>query len=141
MRKLFTERAAQPEPRVKETLGDTVQNALIQLVEQRIEDCSFGLSFPAQCPDGNVNAGVNEERLKAVMEGYRVIWPRRPFGASQPTDHQVFDLLEFTYEHVAFPSSTGLHSYFQHHHYRYDRDAGRQQFAADVNRLFERNGI
>lgn len=126
---------------MKETLGNTVQNALIQLVEQRIDDCSFGLYFPAQCPDGNVNAGVNEERLKSVMEGYKVIWPRRAFGASQPTDHQVFDLLEFTYEHVAFPISTGLHSYYRHHHYRYDHEAGRQQFAADVNRLFERNGI
>jgi hypothetical protein len=141
MRKLFTERVAQPEPRVKETLENAVQNALIQFVEQRIDDCSFGLSFPALCPDGNVNAGVNEEHLKAAMEGYRIVWPRRPIGARQATDHQVFDLLEFTYEHVALPISTGLHPYFQHHHYRYDRDLGRQQFAADVNRLFERNGI
>ena len=30
---------------------------------------------------------------------------------------------------------------FQHHHFGYDQDAGRAQFAAEVNRLFERNGI
>jgi len=143
MRKLFTERVAQPEPRVKETLGDAVQTALLQLVEQRIDDCSFGLAFPDQCSDGNVNAGVNAIRLRDVMNGYRVIWPRDALisGVDRPTDHQIFDLIEFTYERIALPISIDYHSYHRHHHYSYDQDSGRSQFAEEVNRLFERNGI
>lgn len=99
MRKLFTERMAQPEPRVKEALDGAVQTALLQLVEQKIDDCSFGLAFPAQCPDGTANCGVNTERLKAAMDGFRVIWPRdaRTLDDNQPTDPQLFDLLEFAY--------------------------------------------
>ena len=143
MRKLFTERMAQPEPRVKEALDDAVIIALLQLVEQRIDDCSFGFAFPDQCPDGNVNAGVNAIRLRDVMNGYQVIWPRDAMimGAARPSNAQVFDLLEFTCEHIALPISIGLHSYHRHNHYRYDQEAGRAQLAEEVNRLFERNGI
>jgi hypothetical protein len=143
MRKLFTERVAQPEPRVKETLEDAVQTALLQLVEQRIDDCSFGMAFPAQCPDGTANSGVNAERLKAAMDGYRVIWPRDALVQedNRPSDHQMSDLLEFTYEHVALPVQNSYHSFFQHHHFGYDQGEGRRQFAQEVNRLFERNGI
>lgn len=143
MRKLFTERMAQPEPRVKEALDGAVQTALLQLVEQKIDDCSFGLAFPAQCPDGTANCGVNTERLKAAMDGFRVIWPRdaRTLDDNQPTDPQLFDLLEFSYEHIALPVPGSYHPFFQHHHFRYDQDAGRAQLAAEVNRLFERNGI
>lgn len=143
MKKLFTERVAQPEPRVKETLDDAVRVALVQLVEQRVDDCSFGQAFPSQCPDGNVNAGVNEAHLKSIMEGYRVIWPRDAFAREddRPSDPQIFDLLEFTYEHIALPIPIGTHSYYRHNHYGYDQDAGRKQFADEVNRLFERNGI
>jgi hypothetical protein len=50
MRKLFTERVAQPEPRVKETLEDAVQIALLQLVEQRIDDCSVPIRFSPTPP-------------------------------------------------------------------------------------------
>ena len=123
MRKLFTERVAQPEPRVKETLEDAVQIALLQLVEQRIDDCSFGLAFPDQCSDGNVNAGVNAIRLRDVMNGYRVIWPRDALisGVDRPTDHQIFDLIEFTYERIALHISIDYHSYHRHHHYSYRR--------------------
>ena len=143
MRKLFTERMAQPEPRVKEALDGAVQTALLQLVEQKIHDCSFGSAFPAQCPDGTANCGVNTERLKATMDGFRVIWPRdaRTLDDNQPTDPQLFYLLEFSYEHIALPVPGSYHQFFQHHHFGYDQDAGRAQFAAEVNRLFERNGI
>ncbi len=143
MRKLFTERMAQPEPRVKEALDGAVQTALLQLVEQKIDDCSFGLAFPAQCPDGTANCGVNTERLKAAMDGFRVIWPRdaRTLDDNQPTDPQLFDLLEFAYEHIALPVPGSYHPFFQHHHFGYDQNAGRAHFAAEVNRLFERNGI
>lgn len=143
MKKLFTERVAQPEPRVKDTLEGGVQVALLQLVAQRIDDSSFGMAFPETCPDGNLNAGANVARLRDVMSGYKVIWPQDALlmGINRSTDHQVFDLLEFAYEYISHPVSIGLHSYFQHHHYRYDQDAGRRQFAEEVNRLFERNGI
>lgn len=49
--------------------------------------------------------------------------------------------MEFTYEHVAEALNPEFHSYWSHSHYTYDQDSGREKFAADVNRIFERNGM
>ncbi len=141
IRKLFTERMGQPEPRVKETLDAPVRIALLQLVQQRIEDNSFGASFENRCPDGTVNAGVDQIALRASMEGYHVIWPQEALVRNEVTDGQAFDLLEFSYEHIALPIQTTYHGFYFHHHYRYDQNSGRVSFIAEVNRLFERNGV
>ena len=58
-----------------------------------------------------------------------------------PSDGLVFDLIEFSYEHIAQPDEGSFHSYFSHMHYGYNEPAGRQRFSEDVNRLFERNGM
>jgi hypothetical protein len=143
MRKLFTERTGQPEPRVKEFLDGKVRDALFQIVQQRIQDNSFGLSFPAQCPDGQGNSGSNEQALRASMEGFRVIWPEdaRVRDDDETSEGQIFDLLEYAYEHIARPVPHGHHSYFGHYHYDYDQAGGRGQFTEEVDRLFERNGV
>lgn len=134
---------SQPEPRVKESLEPKVRTALFQFVERRIEDNSFGLCFPLQCPDGHGNSGVDQSLLRGVMEGFKVVWPAdaRVRDDDETHDHQIFDLLEFTFEHVALPVPGGFHSYFGHYHYDYDQEEGRRQFAEEVNRLFERNGV
>lgn len=143
MKKLFTERMGQPQPRVKEFLDGKVRVALFQLVQQRIQGNSFGLSFPAYCPDGPINAGGNEQSLRACMDGFHVVWPEdvRMRDDEEVSEGQIFDLLEFSFEHVARPVPRSHHPFFAHHHYDYDQDAGRRQFADDVNRLFERNGV
>jgi hypothetical protein len=58
-----------------------------------------------------------------------------------PEDHHVFDLLEFAFEYVALPNAYGSHSYWGHSHYGFDQDKGREQFATEVNRVFERQGL
>lgn len=142
MRKLFTERMSPPLPRVSEKLNESVRLAVLELVQARIDDNSFGNGFPDQCPDGYANSGVNVRALSANMAAYRVISP----NDSRPrmdviTDSEVFDLLEYSYEHIALPLPGNFHSYFGHFHYDYDVDKGRKQFSDEVNRLFERNGI
>jgi hypothetical protein len=57
------------------------------------------------------------------------------------SDAQIFDLLEFSFEHVAKPVPRDFHSYFSHQHYDYDQPAGRHELALEVNRLFEHNGL
>jgi hypothetical protein len=143
MKKLFSERMGQPVPRVRETLDDAVRTALLELIELRIEDHSFGLSFPDQCPDGHGNSGCNQQALRNNMMGYKVIWPSdaKRLDREEISDIQIFDLLEYAWEHVAKPRPGGFHSYFGHSHHDYDQDTGRKQLAEEVNRLFERNGI
>src|SRR4051812_22265041 len=106
MNRLFTERHGRPEPRVKESLEPSVRTALFRLIETRIEDHSFGESFPAQCPDGRGNSGVNEGALHSAIDGYRLIWPGDVWKLAKEeiTDGQIFDLVEFSYEHISEPA-------------------------------------
>lgn len=50
-------------------------------------------------------------------------------------------MLEFRCRHVAEPSQGTYHGFFDHYHLLFDREAGRQKFSEEVNRLFSRNGL
>ena len=65
-------------------------------------------------------------------------WPR---AGHNPADGEVFDLIEFSYEHIAEPCAGSNHSYLGHTHYSYNQAAGRTKFEEEVNRTFERNGM
>jgi hypothetical protein len=114
----------------------------------RVEEEWFGDSFPSMCPDGRGNAGCDTAKLETMMKAYGVIWPkqqridaRREEDNEVPSDGQVFDLVEFSYEHISEPTAHDFHSYFGHSHYSYSQESGRQKFEQEINRLFERNGI
>jgi hypothetical protein len=56
-------------------------------------------------------------------------------------DAQIFDLLEFSYEHIALPLAYSHHGFFSHDHLNCDVRAARERFATDFNRIFERQGF
>jgi hypothetical protein len=75
------------------------------------------------------------------MEGYGLPWPASQVAAkSASTDAQIFDVVEFAFEHISQPTDPSCHS-VGHVHYRYDQRTGRAKFEHDVNRIFEWNGI
>jgi hypothetical protein len=141
MKKLFTERHGGAAPRVAEALDAPTRNALLALVSGCINDEWFGLSFPSSCPDGYAYAGTDTSRLRETMEGYRLPWPSDVDREQPLEDGRIFDLVEFTYELIAEAQEPSYHSYWSHSHYKYDREAGREKFTANVNRIFERNGM
>lgn len=76
------------------------------------------------------------------MAGFDLIWPADALKQeTPPSDGQIFDLLEFASEVIAEALDPSFHSFMNHSHYDYDREAGREKFTQDVNRIFERNGI
>jgi hypothetical protein len=82
------------------------------------------------------------ELLQQTLAGYALPLPDgQDVANAKPTDEDLFDLIEFTFENVAHASDPSDHSYFGHCHYDYDRDAGRARFEEDVNCIFERRGI
>ena len=152
MKKLFSERQGAVKPRTAETLDDVTRAALINLLRARIDEEWFGLSFPYRCDDqGYDYAGTSTIKLKGSILGYGLAWPvtrdeQTVFVSESepsviPSDGQLFDLIEFAYEFIAEPVTAWHHSYVSHTHYTYDRDAGREKFTHDVNRIFERNGM
>jgi hypothetical protein len=142
MKKVFTERHGATKPRVAEVLDETTRSALLALVCARMDEEWFGLSFPEKCREGYAYAGTDFAKLRAAMDGYGLFWPREGIDADNPpSDGQVFDLVEFAYEHVAEAQDPLFHGYWSHSHYTYDQGGGRDRFAHDVNRIFERNGV
>jgi len=141
MKKLFTERHGHVKPRVSEMLDETTRNALLTLLSARIDEEWFGMSFPDKCGDGYAYAGTDLTKLRETMNGYGLLWPHDISRQHPPDDGHIFDLLEFSYEFAAEAKDPSYHSYMSHSHYTYDRAAGREKFAHDVNRIFERNGM
>jgi hypothetical protein len=143
VKKLFTERHGMAAPRTGEELSADAAKALIGFINARIDENWFGEQFPEFCPDGPVNIGCDVQKLRAALSGYRVIWPKDwpDQEGGVPSDPQIFDLLEFSYEHVALPSAGSHHGFFRHDHLTYDSETGREKFAHDINRLFERQGL
>jgi hypothetical protein len=141
MKKLFSERHGAGAPRVKEVLDEKTRDGLIAVVVARINDESFGYSFASSCADGYRYAGTDTSAMRARMETFSVLWPFALDANSTPTDGQVFDLIEFSYETIAHPTPGAYHSYMSHTHFTYDRELGRAGLAEEVNRVFEHNGI
>jgi hypothetical protein len=142
MKKLFTERHGHTKPQVAESLEENARAALLNLFNARLDEEWFGLSFPEKCADGYAYAGTDINKLRQTVRGYGLLWPREDFNRNdQPSDGHIFDLIEFAYEFIAEAKNPSLHRYMSHSHYDYDRDAGRNAFEHDVNRIFERNGI
>ena len=100
MRRLFSERHGQGKPRTAETLDEPTKTGLLGVVSALIDQDAFGLTFPLKCPDGTANSGCDTDSLRTMMAGYGLIWPQSA-PAGDVSDFQVFDLIEFSYEHVA----------------------------------------
>lgn len=144
MKKLFTERHGMNEPRVKEELDAEAKNGLLTVIKAKIDENLFGEAFSEECPDGGSNSvGCDLGKLRAGLAAYKVIWPyESPNGDDElPSDPQLFDLLEFLYEHAGLPKAYSHHSFFGHDHLSYDQEEGRAKFEQDINRFFERNGL
>jgi hypothetical protein len=59
---------------------------------------------------------------------------------SVPPTLAVLDLLEFMQRHAYGVTDGKYHSYFDHHHMRFERDQGYWEFRDAINRLLARSG-
>jgi len=148
LRKLFTERHGESQPRVKEELDSDAMKGVLALIMNGIEQNLFAKEFSEECPDGGNSIGCNERKLREALAAYDVIspwdWPKREeFNDNDifPEQDQLFDLVEFMYEHAALAKAFSYHDFFRHDHFDYDQKEGRAKFATDINRLFERRGL
>ena len=144
MKKLFTERHGMTEPRVKEDLDADLKRGILTVINAKVAENLFGGAFSEECPDGgNRSIGCDLDKLRTGLAAYKVIWPRGwpDENGNWPRDAQLFDLVEFLYEHAGLPEAYGSHPFFGHSHLSYDQTKGRAKFETDINRFFERNGL
>ena len=136
----YSDRHHGPPPRVVTEIPEPVSNGILALIRNRANDGWFGREYPEQCPDGRGPTGTDTNALREALGAYRLY---DIFGACVPlpTTLELLDLIEFAYEKIAEPERAGHHAFFDHYHLVFDQDEGRAKFRAEINLIFERNGI
>jgi hypothetical protein len=144
--KYFSETENGPPPRSAEEISPQAWGGVVAAVNAAFKTGAFGAEFPQTCPDGSAVCGNDEHAFTLAMQAEvpDVLWPlptqdedRSPFA---PPTLVVLDFAQFCYANIAKPLQQSYHSFFAHHHLSFDRDDGRKEFRAKINRVLERNG-
>ena len=136
----FSEREKGELPREKEEIDNKVWQGISALVDGRIYNGSFGANYPTLCQDGE---GITGSDADAVWQAiYAEIPNVQHLG---PAGHlrtlAILDLIEFCWRCIGAPIREGYHDYFKHHHLDFNIEEGRNEFRADINRIFRCNGL
>lgn len=139
----FSERELGPRPRIREEITLAAWAGISSAILTRIEDGSFGYSFPSLCTDSgrNVPVGTDLALMRgAVMGEFPCLgWPLD--RVNDPNLYDVLDLIQFCYQRVASVVDRDYHGFMGHYHLIYDSEKGRAEFRALINRIFARNEI
>lgn len=137
----YTDREYGLRPAVSETIDERVWRAIHALIDMRVGNGAFGFRFPEQCTDGDGPCGCDRQAFARFLQA-EVPWIDWPLSEDVvPETPIVLDLLEFCAKAVGAPILGGYHSYQHHYHMQWDREAGLAAFVAEVNVLFQRNGV
>lgn len=133
-----------------EEISPAAWGGIYSAIERRLEDGSFGRSFPVTCQDGAGVTGADRESFFLLLEAeIPDLWSETGFSNRGPVFHPrrvpdqlaVLDLLEFCHAHVAEPSRRQHHKFYDHDHLDFDIQRGRAAFRGEINRILSRNGI
>ena len=136
----YSDRVRGPRARSEEQIDEALWEAIRALFERGIETAVFAQDFPLACVDGKGVYACDRDALLATLRVELPDLDYRSFGNPMPPTLAILDLLELMYRHASEPSERGYHSYFEHHHLRFDRAPGRRQLRETVNRLLARSG-
>ena len=136
----FSEKELSQVARVREDISPGAWFAIVNAIQTRFDDGSFGEEFPDECYQCRGTTGTSGHSMgEAIRREFPFLaWPI--WEAPQPALHDALDLLEFCYRAVSFPIPTEQCGY-NVRHLEFDRGRGRNEFRAVVNRIFAREGI
>ena len=144
-------------PRDREEVGYNVWRGILSKIHVRANDGSFGATYPAICEDGTFVVGANMRQFDDALlaeipalavyaeedDSYRQRRMLQILGSqdSAPSTPDILDLIEFCWKSVGKPISRGWHDFLHHTHLTFDVHAGREEFRAEIEVFFRRNGI
>lgn len=139
----FSDREQGERPRDRDEIDEAVWGGIQALIGTRIDDGSFGATFPAMCSDGRGPIGTDETSFWKVMKSEIPNLGEKPwyFMADQPSTLDALDTIEYCWRAIGKPTQGSYHSYFDHHHLGFDVEAGQADFRESINRIFRRNGL
>jgi len=142
MTSYFTEREFGARARTVDAIDVRAWGGLYALVQTRLGDGSFGYRFPRECDDagkGPFTVDDHAFQLTLAAEVPGVSWPLSSW--EPPSTPAILDLLEFAASAVGLPVKGRFHSYGDHYHLTWDREAGLAAFVDQVNLILKRNGL
>jgi len=141
MTEYFSDREPGPRARTKLEIEAPAWGGIVALVSRYVSNGGFGVDFPEDCPDGRGPVGTDSRTLglavRAEVPGIEWL----PRADQLPRTPNILDFLEFCHEHVSDPIEGEFHRFFGHSHLAFDRDKGKVDFRAYVNRIFSRSGL
>ena len=140
----FSEREKGEQPRESEAIGEGAWGGIQALIRSRVEDGSFGATYPETCDDGAGPVGTDYNSLTKAIRAEIPAFDEPPWheGESEvPNTLDILDLIEFSWRTIGEPIKGRYHSYFQHYHLSFDIETGRDEFREAINRIFRRNGL
>jgi hypothetical protein len=137
----FSDRELGPKPRTIEEISQKVWGGIVAAVNSRISDGSFGYKYPDECPDGAGVCGCNDISFNDAIAAEIPDISLPLISGETPPTLAILDMIEFCYRNVAKPMQIDYHSFFRHHHLRFEPEEGQEAFRNDINRIFSRNGL
>ena len=140
----FSEREEGERPRDQEKIPDDAWGGIRALVRARIVDGSFGASYSETCPVGGSPTGTDENGFWLAMRGEIPALQQdmlHDWCEEMPRTLDILDMIEFSWRCIGKPVQGSYHSFFSHHHLRFDVETGRDEFREAINRIFRRNGL
>lgn len=140
----FSDRELGEQTRDVNEIGETPWGGIQALICSRINDGSFGATYPEPCPDGLGTTGTNEYNLWQAMHAEIPNLPEEPWRAKTDEPSKtvdILDMIEFCWRCIGQPTSLDYHPFFKHSHLKFNVEAGQEKFCEAVNRIFSRNGI
>jgi hypothetical protein len=141
----YSDRVRGPRARSEEQIDETLWKAIETLFERGVDTALFAQDFPIPCDDGKGVYACDREGLVATVRAeipeLRFHYREYDFASrGLPPTLAILDFLELMYRHASKASQGSYHSHFDHHHLRFDRDAGQRELRESVNRLLARSG-
>jgi hypothetical protein len=157
----FTDRENGKKPANLNEINVTVWNGIVAVFESFVSDNSFSKDFPVQCPDlqgvYTCDLTLLYDKLNAVISDIEIPVKRKERFVKDYGDFfngikevetivdtfETLDFIEFCFRHLYDAAPIGkLHDYFNHYHLSFkDTGISKLKFQAEINSLFERNGI
>lgn len=139
----FSERENGLRPQTLETIAVAAWEGIAAEIAARINDGSFGASYPEICQDGSGPIGTDERTFWSAMRSRIPSLEIRPWYPpdNMPPLRDMMDVVEFCWRKIGKPIHRDYHGHFKHNHLAFDIDSGREEFREAINEIFRRNGL
>jgi len=124
-----------------EEITENIWGGILAAIQKRVNDGSFGQSFPDICGDGHVTCGCNAASFYDALLGDIPDIPLPITARNVPPKLAILDAIEFCFKHTAKSIQLEYHPFMKHHHLRFEKEKGQWEFQEDMNRILARNGL